>query len=193
MAETDLRENILVKYFLCCLPRSGFIELFTCAVFTRRFYKPTFCCFLRTAFVNLLTSAAFRKVVLSINVPTLLSSAKLLILTIKNIKYWRCYLDIEHEMENGGSDMLGRIVIELESQKLPKICENFRALCSGRARNYYGMHYWMIIRKDTYFKLFHELWVRHLRGIICLQCIVDLVNCLVIWRTASRKTATVGR
>ncbi|KAJ6262430.1 Phosphatase [Drechslerella dactyloides] len=38
----------------------------------------------------------------------------------------RCFLDIQH-----GTDPVGRVVIELFTDKTPKTCENFRALCTG--------------------------------------------------------------
>ncbi|KAF3919379.1 Phosphatase [Orbilia brochopaga] len=38
----------------------------------------------------------------------------------------RCFLDLQH-----GTDPAGRVVIELFTDKTPKTCENFRALCTG--------------------------------------------------------------
>ncbi|KAK6340743.1 hypothetical protein TWF696_009067 [Orbilia brochopaga] len=38
----------------------------------------------------------------------------------------RCFLDIQH-----GTDPIGRVVVELFTDKTPKTCENFRALCTA--------------------------------------------------------------
>jgi len=38
----------------------------------------------------------------------------------------RCYLDI-----SAGNEKLGRIIVELRSDVVPKTAENFRALCTG--------------------------------------------------------------
>ncbi|KAK6529025.1 hypothetical protein TWF694_004245 [Orbilia ellipsospora] len=38
----------------------------------------------------------------------------------------RCFLDLQH-----GTEPIGRVVIELFTDKTPKTCENFRSLCTA--------------------------------------------------------------